>query len=235
MFWQPAGPRASTSSTWADVIAMTIERQWLEIFKSEVPDAFSDEAPFPCDVGFIDAQIKLMAMPHEHEWDAFLEKQFRKPVTAMFALGARTVVLAFDDYENVPRAKAITQAKRRTGLTPYDFKEGDPLPERPPHPWNAAMANRAFKARVIEFIAGELPELFKDMPTGLAIVVDWKGKSAARLTADGEGNIMVAHEDRKAVGEADLKFRDWAERSRDLVLAAEAIDGDFVPIALGSR
>lgn len=207
---------------------MTIERQWLEIFKSEVPEAFSDEAPFPCEVGFIDAQIKLMAMPHEHEWDVFLAKQFRNPVSAMFARGTHTVVLAFDDYEYVPRAKAITQAKRRAKLVPIEYGACDPLPPSPPQPWNAAMANRAFKASVISFVIESVPALFSDLPEGLTIVVDWRGPSLLRFRS-GEFN----EEPRQPLGEADLKFLHWAKQC-GAPMAAEAIDGDFVPIALAS-
>jgi hypothetical protein len=177
---------------------MTIERQWLEIFKSEVPEAFSDEAPFPCEVGFIDAQLKLMAMPHEHEWEVFLLKQFRRPVESMFALGARTVVLAFDDYENVPRAKAITQAKRRTGLAPYEFNAGDALPPNPPHPWNAAMANRAFKAAVVALVVPRLPGLLEDLPSGLEVVVDWRGTHATRFGRQ-QGDLTAHQEPREQV------------------------------------
>jgi hypothetical protein len=207
---------------------MTIERQWLEIFKSEVPEAFSDEAPFACEVGFIDAQIKLMAMPHDHEWDAFLLKQFRRPVESMFALGARTVVLAFDDYENVPRAKAITQAKRRKDLAPYEFSAGDAMPERPPNPWNAAMANRAFKADVVAWVVDQLAFSFRDLPSGLEVVIDWRGPTQTRLRGDD-----AQLEPRQQIGEADLKFLHWA-KTCGAPMAAEAIDGDFVPIALAS-
>ena len=207
---------------------MTIERQWLEIFKSEVPEAFSDDAPFPCEVGFIDAQIKLMAMPHEHDWDVFLQKQFRNPVTSMFALGARTVVLAFDDYDHVPRAKAITQAKRRDKLTPLRYGEGDAWPVEPPQPWNAAMANRAFKSSVVAYVIQNIPMLFCDLPDGLDIVVDWRGPTLLRFRAK-----EFHEEPRQPVGEADLKFLHWAKQC-EVPMAAEAIDGDFVPIALAS-
>ena len=93
---------------------MTIERQWIEIMKLEVPDAFSPVIPFVPEVGFIDAQIKLMFMPHENAWDVFMFKQFVLPVQHMFRDGASKVILAFDDYDNVPRAKSITQVCHQT-------------------------------------------------------------------------------------------------------------------------
>lgn len=113
--------------------------------KLEVPDAFSPMIPFVPDVGFIDAQIKLMAMPHENAWDVFIYKQFVLPVQQMFRYGASKVILAFDDYAHVPRAKSITQAKRAARFTPLAFGEHEQLPPFPPVPWAAAMGNRAFK------------------------------------------------------------------------------------------
>lgn len=138
---------------------MTIERQWIEVMKMEVPEAFSDACPFVPEAAIIDAQIKLMYMPPAATWSEFLHKQFVVPVRAMFALGATTVVLAFDDYAFVPRAKAITQAKRRARTTPIEFTEGQQLPPAPPMPWDAAMANRMFKARVVELIIDSVPQL----------------------------------------------------------------------------
>jgi hypothetical protein len=155
---------------------MTIERQWIELMKIEVPDAFSDTCPFVPEAAFIDAQIKLMAMPNSEvpTWSSYIHKQFVTPVRQMFALGATTVVLAFDDYAFVPRAKAITQAKRRLRLTPIEFTETQQLPATPPVPWDAAMANRAFKARVVELVVRSLPDMINP-PPGSKLVVDWRG------------------------------------------------------------
>jgi len=154
---------------------MTIERQWLEIMKTEVPEAFTDDAPFQVRAGFIDAQIKLMSMPHEYEWDTFLLKQFRQPVESMFSSGADVVVVAFDDYANVPRAKAITQAKRRQRLVAINFTEQDELPASPPRPWDCAMANKVFKQKVVQWVTESFGELFSDLPEGKKIIVDWRG------------------------------------------------------------
>ena len=128
---------------------MTIERQWIEIMKQEVPSAFSPGIPFTPEVGFIDAQIKLMGMPRENSWDGFMSKQFVWPVRQMFRDGAGKVILAFDDYANVPRAKSITQAKRIARLTPLAFGADEQLPPFPPIPWAAAMGSRVFKVSLI--------------------------------------------------------------------------------------
>jgi len=169
---------------------MTIERQWLEVMKSEVPEAFTSEIPLAPRAGFIDAQIKLMAMPHECMWDVYLRKQFLSPVLQLLGAGALTVVLAFDDYANVPRAKAITQAKRRARIVPIEFTGEQELPESPPMPWDAAMANREFKAKVVAWVTQELPPLvpLHQWP-GSALVVDWRGESVDYWTAESDGVV----------------------------------------------
>lgn len=168
---------------------MTIERQWIEIMQMEVPDAFTREIPFHPEAGFIDAQIKLMSMPRECTWDTFLTKQFRDPMQNLWNMGAKTIVLAFDDYSLVPRAKAITQAKRKTGIEPIAFEEGEELPSEPPSPWNAAMANRAFKAKVVSWVQECVPRIIYDMPRNCSVVVDWKGPEQIRWTQGQEGLV----------------------------------------------
>lgn len=63
---------------------MTIERQWFEVMKFEVPDAFTPTIPFAPEAGFIDAQIKLMAMGADATWEGFLRRQFVAPIMALF-------------------------------------------------------------------------------------------------------------------------------------------------------
>jgi len=157
---------------------MTIERQWIEVMKIEVPDAFSDACPFVPEAAFIDAQIKLMYMPNSDNptWQGFLHKQFVMPVQNLFALGAKSVILAFDDYAFVPRAKAITQAKRRARTTPIEFTEGQQLPWAPPVPWDGAMANRAFKAKVVELVCSTLPSLLQGVRAENKLIIDWRGE-----------------------------------------------------------
>jgi len=198
--------------------------------KLEVPDAFSPSIPFTPEVGFIDAQIKLMFMPHENAWDVFLHKQFMLPVQRMFEYGASKVILAFDDYENVPRAKSITQAKRVARFTPLSFGPQEQLPPFPPVPWAAAMGNRTFKARVVELIVTRLStQLHGSHMTGKELLIDWRGATAQQWTFDSEGPTMV-EVPRAPIGEADLKFRAAILEGRSL--AADAIDGDFVPIGM---
>jgi hypothetical protein len=208
---------------------MTIERQWIELMKLEFPDAFSPTIPFVPEVGFIDAQIKLMAMPHENSWDAFLFKQFVLPVQQMFRHGASKVILAFDDYANVPRAKSITQAKRIARFTPLPFGLHESLPPFPPVPWAAAMGNRAFKARVVELVATRIADMIQG-GADKVLLVDWRGPTAQQWTFHADAAPTLVDLPRAPIGEADIKFRAVALEGR--ALAADAIDGDFVPIGL---
>ena len=122
------------------------------------PSAF---LPFPV------SKANTMMMPPPSTptttWSTFLEAQFAHPIQRLWRLGARRVVLAFDDYENVPKGKAITQASRRARHTgpPFVFHAEDPLPPFPPtgEDWTKAMSNRAFKARVQQLVMEALPVL----------------------------------------------------------------------------
>ncbi len=161
---------------------MTIEKQWIEIMKIEAPDAFTNEINIQPSVGFIDAQIKLMAMPSESTWESFIQHQFQAPIIAMHALGIKTPILAFDDYSLVPKAKSITQAKRREKLVPINFSKDDVLPERPPESWPNAMVNRAFKHKVVQMIIEVLPSLMKDIVgEDYGFILDYDGAFVPNL------------------------------------------------------
>ena len=215
---------------------MTIERQWFEIMKIEVPDAFQDRLPDHFvqkeKAGFIDGQIKLMGMVSEYDWNVFLSRQFVQPIQKMLEMNASVVVLAFDDYEHVPRAKSMTQAKRRKNLDPFPFVLGDSFPSKPPEPWDAAMANRVFKASVVQWIIDQLDTALI-FSHGVTIVIDWRGQKCMHwFLRDG---ILVKEElARNQTGEADIKFLQWSKKLQ-MPMIVDAIDGDFVPIALASK
>ena len=215
---------------------MTIERQWFDIMKTEVPDAFQDqltdaqkEEP---KAAFIDGQIKLMGMVAENEWEPFLLKQFVQPLLSMMELNAKTIVLAFDDYEYVPRAKFMTQAKRRKNLDPYAYTAESAFPSSPPVPWDSAMSNRLFKAAVIQWIIDEIRQKLI-IPSGVTVIVDWKGEQCLHWTTQDNG-IVETFSVRTKTGEADIKFLQWCKKL-EMPMIVEAIDGDFVPIALASE
>ncbi len=101
------------------------------------------------DVVFIDGQVKLMKADAINSWSLFFQIQFFKTIEKSFALGAHTVVLGFDDYEHVPSAKAMTQAKRSKHKVNYEFAQSATLPSKIPEDWGSAMANRTFKVKVV--------------------------------------------------------------------------------------
>lgn len=80
---------------------MTISSAWVEVMKSEGPEAFSKEAPFPAKVAYLDGMPLLMVAGHTTRWEDLVKRNFGGPIQRYFRQGVQTVVLAFDDYEHV--------------------------------------------------------------------------------------------------------------------------------------
>jgi hypothetical protein len=91
---------------------MTIDSSWLASFKEELPHAFTPKNPIAPRAVFVDGQIKLMQGPPgaPQTWDEFINRQFGRHLTRFFET-CDVVVLAFDNYEHVPRAKCMTQVR----------------------------------------------------------------------------------------------------------------------------
>lgn len=91
---------------------MTIDSTWLSAFKEELPHAFTKRSPFRPTAVFVDGQIKLMQGPQREPqtWDDFIHRQFARHLTKFYDT-CDVVVLAFDNYEHVPRAKCMTQVR----------------------------------------------------------------------------------------------------------------------------
>lgn len=202
---------------------MGIHSDWIKTFKSEVPGAFTDNFSGRVAAGFVDGQIQLMKSRGIVSWDQFVQYQFVFPLRRLLREhGATVVVLAFDDYDHVPAAKSMTQAKRAKRADPVQFHSRDQLPSLIPDYWDRAILNRNFKTRVIQLVITRLPALL-----GLAdketLIIDYKGPPqvfGAQLSIEGFG----------ALGEADLKFFRYAERFGSLL--AVTTDSDYIPIAL---
>lgn len=96
---------------------MTIDSSWLSAFKEESPHAFTKKSPFQPAAVFVDGQIKLMQGPQREPqtWDDFIQRQFARHLSKFYD-ACDTVVLAFDNYEHVPRAKCMTQVLAYIGL-----------------------------------------------------------------------------------------------------------------------
>ena len=211
---------------------MMIDSGWVKLLKQNVPKAFTAALPTKPDVVFIDGQIKLMKGEHVRTWEAFLQSQFVNTIEHGFSLGARTVVLGFDDYQHVPRSKNMTQSKRNKSVPTVTFDETQSLPAQPPEDWAAAMRNRTFKIKVITFIVNSLKH-------------HYRGEDRHSVVLDFCGTLLVVCGDYKlppmfdacaedAVGfrrgECDIKAPNWIPASGTLLLVST--DGDFIPIAL---
>jgi hypothetical protein len=148
--------------------------------------------------------------------------------------GCKTVVLAFDDKRYVPKAKAITQLKRRSGVEIIDFGDFDALPSDMPQ-WKEAIMNPTFKQRVIELVCENIPRLVTP-PRGCTLVIDWLDVKEYGYGEHDEPEIKTREfeGESKNVGEADIKFVRWM-RALNCPMLIEATDGDYIPISLGIK
>jgi hypothetical protein len=216
---------------------MTIDSSWLHAFKEEAPHAFTARQPFCPRAIFVDGQIKLMQgfQREPLTWDQFIHRQFERHLQRCFET-CDTVILAFDNYAHVPRAKCMTQAKRRKHVPQISFSEHAELPCMVPEGehWTQCIANRTFKARVIDLVLLRLPPLL--LPPGEAhakkrLIVDYGEPLEYRYDTH-ERRVRCAPFEAglAALGEADIKFARYADRFRKLMV--DSIDGDSIPIAL---
>ena len=212
---------------------MTIHTKWMELLRTEASDAFfHGELTSAVDAGFIDGQIKLMKPESVRTWADFIYAKFTSTINRHFLqYGCKTVILAFDDKRYVPRAKAITQGKRREGVNIIDFSETDILPTDLPELWKESIMNPWFKHRVIDLICTNVPRLISP-PNNCRFVVDWE-TTTEYLYTDSEVKATNI-ESRFTIGEADIKFTRWM-RDLECPMLVEATDGDYIPIALGLK
>lgn len=210
---------------------MTIDSSWLSAFKEELPHAFTRKKKTDVPAVFVDGQIRLMQAPQAvpQTWDDFIYRQFTRHLTEFFSR-CKTVILAFDNYEHVPRAKSMTQARRRKNIPIMPFAAHSELPSMVPDGdrWSQCMANRTFKTRVIDLILIRLPALLlKDRPD-LRLIVDYHQPAEYRFIGGTVRSELIP--DLPAMGEADLKFTRYASLFGGLLV--DSIDGDSIPIAL---
>lgn len=218
---------ADGSLATADIYKMTIDSGWTKILKEGAPDAFTPDLAVKPHVVFIDGQINLMKADYIKTWALFLERQFVEKVRAAFALGARVVVVAFDNYRHVPSAKNVTQLQRSRNVPALNFSEADDLPPILPENWAGAMRNRAFKTKVAAFVAQNLRILFKDMAHG-TLVIDFS-ETVELLGAPWEPPAVLGDPAARR-GECDIKAFAYLTTAGPLLI--QSTDGDFIPLAL---
>lgn len=142
------------------------------------------------------------------------------------------VVLAFDNYDYVPRAKCMTQSKRRKHIPPIAFAEHSELPCMVPEGehWTQCISNRTFKRRVIDLVLLRLPALLLSAHPKRRLVVDYQQPVEYRFDLATGGVVREPFQEYCQMGEADVKFTWFADRYGKLMV--DSIDGDSIPIAL---
>jgi hypothetical protein len=128
---------------------MTINAEIFKVVKEGCAQAFVEQAPVRPDTVFIDGQVKLMKVAQVDTWGMIFTVQFFKTIENGFALGASTVVLAFDDSRHVPSSKTMTQVKRAKQKIVFPFAQTVCLPSKMPEDFGSAMSDRSFKIKVI--------------------------------------------------------------------------------------
>ena len=215
---------------------MTIHTKWMEILRTEAHEAFEyGQLTTPVQAGFIDGQIKLMISTDPgHTWADFLGSKFSSVIMRHFEEHrCSTVVLAFDDRRHVPKAKSITQLKRRANVNIIEFGEQDVLPNHLPMEWKESIMNPWFKHRVLEFVCANVPRLISPPPKGSRLIVDWETVMQYTYT-DAEEPEVLDITPQECIGEADIKFTRWMRTLRCPMLV-EATDGDYIPISFGLK
>jgi hypothetical protein len=207
---------------------MGINRGWIEIFKQNSPSSFTKFLPDGNTVKtvFIDGQLKLQRPSCIDTWQRWLDVQFSYNIRKYLTSGVETIVLAFDNYEFCPSAKAPTQQKRKSRVIMADWHERMALPPTIPAEYEQLLYNRTFKGRVIQFVIDNITKsmqpLLKD---GQRIIIDYR-KDPIVLSAGGTSTVMPIC---VPLGESDVKFIRYLEMG-DMVI--DAVDSDYVIIAM---
>lgn len=204
---------------------MTIKSDWMHIWKaSTAPSSFSAACQHAMDVVFIDGQIKLMKSSHITTWGELCRFMFVNPVNKYFASGAKTVVLAFDNYTYVPVSKNMTQLQRLKHVPDIECHKNDTLPSVIPFNWQERLMNRTFKTKVIKMLAETIPQLVNLGP-GQQLIIDYYDHPVSYA----KGREPLLFEDLRPLGEADIKFCRYSKLGNMVV---DATDGDYIPIGL---
>ena len=203
---------------------MTINAAWIQQWKTENQAPFSRRLQHGAQCAFIDGQIKLMKGQHVTTWKDYVFFQFVRVIKKYYDMGIKTVVLAFDHYPLVPKAKNMTQFKRRKHIPCVDFNPSEVLPPTIPWNWDVMIMNRSFKSKVIQLVVTTVPDLIQLLPDQ-RLIIDYH-TFPIHYTPD---NPPFEDKSFPPLGEADIKFTRYTKFGDLLV---EATDGDYVPISL---
>jgi len=212
---------------------MGFDSQWPKIW-SENSSSFVVER-VTCKTVFIDAQIQLMksfVKEDEDSWRSFVQRTFFAPI-AEFHRRYDTVIICFDNYQNVPIFKSIEQSKRistaAASTSTFQFKAGDVLPSRPYEQriWVQALQNRTFKSNIISLITSMIAADYVPPRRATTLVVDFV--NSTRIDYHTQGKTRAVLEHMKPMGESDVKFMRYVPLFGDLCV--DSIDSDVLLIA----
>jgi len=220
---------------------MTIDRSWLENFKTNTPDAFDTNAPSDIKTIFIDGQLKLQCPQTITAWDTWFDCLYRKCIQRYLDMpGVTTVVMGFDDHTHSPLAKGPTQMKRRSRSEVPTWEELRPLPPCIPSNYDKLLFNRNFKGRVIRFVIEQIKLQCRTKSAQQRIIIDYQGlpyvavgkgagHAAGAVCEKGEAEPTTEFSVSCLLGECDVKFVRYLAWG-DMIL--DAVDSDYVIIGM---
>ena len=189
-----------------------------------------------CKTIFIDAQIQLMksfVKEDEASWRQFIRRTFFAPV-AEFHRRYDTVIVCFDNYQNVPVFKSIEQSKRTAASSAaqsrdFQFKAGDELPSKPYEQkiWVQALQNRSFKSNIISLITSMMAAEYTPPRVATTLVIDFVNSTRIYYLTHSKTRTVLQH--LKPMGESDVKFMRYVPLFGDMCV--DSIDSDVLLIA----
>jgi hypothetical protein len=208
---------------------MTINRGWIDIFKQISRRSFTRYVPneYQVETVFIDGQLKLQRPGDINTWQKWLQIQFTSNIRRYIDNGVKTIVLAFDDHNYSPAAKAPTQQKRKSRVVAIDWHERAPLPPTIPAEYERLLFNRTFKRSVISFVIEKVSETMQPLlGDGQRIIIDYRGDPVVLSSGSIEDSTIPMG---VALGESDVKFVRYLRMG---TLVIDAVDSDYVIIAM---
>jgi hypothetical protein len=219
-------PLPHTAMALLRLTKMTIDRGFLQIWKSLAPGAFTPNTPFTPHSAFIDGQLHLMRPGGITSWTQLLHCQFVVPINRLFAMGATVVVLAFDNYKRTPTAKQPTQRKRTKRVPTVPWDADAQLPPTIPDNYEHVLMNRVFKARVCQFVVANIANAVQ-LGGGRRLVIDYDNLPLEFTAEEDEPRPRSGF---TMLGESDVKFCAHLQPGKRTVI--DSVDGDYVCIGL---
>lgn len=217
---------------------MTIDKTFIENWKSKHPAAFSPNFPADVRTVFLDGQLKLQAPSGIDTWALWFDCLYGRSINRYLRTpGVLNVVLSFDNYDHCPKSKGPTQQKRRSRGEVPDWAELQPLPPVIPYNYDRLLFNRNFKARVVQMVIEMVAAHCKPVVPGQRVVIDYK-EHPYTVQWDTEAHELIkvpvgdVPSPRGDLGESDVKFVSYLDRRvwGDIVL--DAVDSDYCIIGL---